>query len=623
MARSELQLTIQLSEAELDLLARQCQQTGQAPAELIRGWIQSQGETHRSQSGLTRHPVLNDPILSSQAAPPLPQQLSDELEEQTFSPQTEFNYQAFLNTIPDLVLRVQADGTCLECISPKAPQSGVFLPIVSHIREVLPSHLLQPFLQQLEQALLHRSVQVFEHPLEKYGQLYFEEVRMFPLSNNEGLILVRDITAQKRAQQERDRIFSLSLELICTANFDGYLQDLNPAWEKTLGHTREELMAVPYLEYVHPDDLNETVAQAQALTQGQNAILFQNRYRHKDGSYRWVSWNAIAIPSEGMIYAIGRDITSIKEATIALHQSEERYRSLVSNLPGVVYFCHNDPDWTMEFISEAIQDLAGYPASDFIHNQVRTYNSIIYQDDRDRVNSSVQAALDQGVPFEMEYRIQHLDGTLRWVYERGQGIFDTADHLCYLDGVIFDISARKQMDDALRLAEANYRSIFENALSGIFQSTPEGHYLRINQAMAQIHGYDSPEQMIAAVQQIGQQIYVDPVCRQEFQHLMELHGEVKGLQYQVRRRDGRKIWIEENTRAVRDADGNVLYHEGSLEDITARKAEEEALRVQLQSLRIEIDQKLRHEEVNKILQTDYFQALEAEIELMRKDSEIN
>ena len=277
----------------------------------------------------------------------------------------------------------------------------------------------------------------------------------------------------------------------------------------------------------------------------------------------------------------------------------------------------------MEFISEAIQDLAGYPASDFIHNQVRTYNSIIYPDDRDRVNNSVQAALDQRVPFEMEYRIQHLDGTLRWVYERGQGIFDTVDHLCYLDGVIFDISARKQIDDALRLAEASYRSIFENALNGIFQSTPEGHYLRINQAMAQIHGYDSPEQMIAAVQQIGQQIYVDPVCRQEFQHLMELHGEVKGLQYQVRRRDGRKIWIEENTRAVRDTDGNVLSHEGSLEDITARKAEEEALRVQLQSLRIAIDQKLRHEEVNKILQTDYFQALEAEIELIRKDSEIN
>jgi PAS domain S-box-containing protein len=526
-------------------------------------------------------------------------------------------HQAILNATPDLMLRVRRDGTCLECIQPQADWAGIFLPIKQHLSEVLSPHLLQQELQNLEQALTTGEVQVFEHSIEKYGQTFYEEVRTSPLTEDEALLLVRDITAQKQAEIDRDRLFNLSLDLICVAGFDGYFQRLNPAWENVLGYSQEELMAVPYIDFVHPDDRERTLNEAANIAKGLNTLLFQNRYRCRDGSYRWLSWNATPVYEEQVIYCVTRDITERKLAELALSQSEERYRSLVSNLPGAVYRCQNNPDWTIEFLSEAAAELCGYPATDFMDSRIRTYTSIIHPEDRSQVNAIIQAALEQRQPFDLEYRIQHRNGDLRWVYERGQGVFDGNGGLSYLDGVIFDITDRKRAEAALTLAEANYRSIFENALQGIYQSSPDGFYLCVNSAMARIHGYESPEQMMAMVEAIDHQIYVDPACRDEFVRLMAAQGEVMGLQYQVYRRDRELIWVEENARAVHDADGNLLYYEGFIEDISDRKREETALRSQLQALRIEIDQQKRQQDVAQVMQTDYFQQLQADVDHLR------
>lgn len=176
-----------------------------------------------------------------------------------------------------------------------------------------------------------------------------------------------------------------------------------------------------------------------------------------------------------------------------------------------------------------------------------------------------------------------------------------------------DVTQHKRAEEALRIAEEKYRSIFENALEGIFQSSPDGPYISVNPAMARIYGYESPEEMIAKVTQIATQIYVEPHEREEFQNLMEECGEVKDWVYQVYRKDGSKIWVEENTRAVRDRYGNLLYYEGIIEDVTQRKQEEESLKRQLQELRIEIDHQKRAREVAAITQADYFQDLQAQV----------
>ena len=123
-------------------------------------------------------------------------------------------------------------------------------------------------------------------------------------------------------------------------------------------------------------------------------------------------------------------------------QAADRYYALLNNIPGAVYRCANDDAWTMEFISKQIEELSGYPAEDYINNSVRTYASIIHPDDVIHVFDKVQAGLKGKKPYVIEYRVCHRDGSIRWVWERGQGIFNHEGELNHLDGVIFDISDR-------------------------------------------------------------------------------------------------------------------------------------------------------------------------------------
>ncbi len=135
----------------------------------------------------------------------------------------------------------------------------------------------------------------------------------------------------------------------------------------------------------------------------------------------------------------------------------------------------------------------------------------------------------------------------------------------------------KQSAEALRASEEKYRGIFENAVEGIFQSTLDGHFLSINPAMARIHGYGSPEEMILNVTDIGQQLYADSECREEFIRLLE-QGRVKDFEAQLYRKDGSMIWVSLNARALYDERGKQDYLEGIVLDVTERKKADEALR---------------------------------------------
>jgi PAS domain S-box-containing protein len=129
---------------------------------------------------------------------------------------------------------------------------------------------------------------------------------------------------RKRSEEELDRFFALSLDLMCVAGFDGYFKRLNPVWEQVLGYTREELMSRPYLEFVHPDDRTITGTEAHKLTGGGRVLAFENRYLGKDGRFRWLEWAAVPYPDEQVIYAAARDITERKEAkeTIARYSRD-------------------------------------------------------------------------------------------------------------------------------------------------------------------------------------------------------------------------------------------------------------------------------------------------------------
>jgi PAS domain S-box-containing protein len=157
-----------------------------------------------------------------------------------------------------------------------------------------------------------------------------------------------------------------------------------------------------------------------------------------------------------------------------LLQSESRLRTLIANVPGAIYRCANDRDWTMNLISDDIQRISGYPPSDFIDSAVRTFSSVIHPDDREQVVNGVETAVSEGRQFVLEYRIIRRDGTIAWVLERGQQIRDGTGRI-WLDGVIFDVSDRKQADERLResqrhLAVARDRERIARALhDGVIQ----------------------------------------------------------------------------------------------------------------------------------------------------------
>ena len=147
-----------------------------------------------------------------------------------------------------------------------------------------------------------------------------------------------------------------------------------------------------------------------------------------------------------------------------------------------------------------------------------------------------------------------------------------------------DITERKRAEDALKRAEEKYRNIFENATEGILQTTMDGRVLSANPAFAHLFGYDSSEEMMQSVEDVTYEIYADPARRQELRRLLDTEGYVRNFEIQCRQRDGKKTWISANMRVVRDDNGEILFYEGTLSDITERKNIQEDLENESKSL---------------------------------------
>jgi diguanylate cyclase (GGDEF)-like protein/PAS domain S-box-containing protein len=193
------------------------------------------------------------------------------------------------------------------------------------------------------------------------------------------------------------------------------------------------------------------------------------------------------------------------------------------------------------------------------------------------VRAEVDRALRARQAFNIEYRVLAADGAVKWVWERGNALPVVEGQPQLIHGFIQDITQRHLHERALSEAEHRYRSIFENANEGIFQTTADGHYLEVNPALAAIYGYDSPAELITALDDIAMQLYVDPGRRREFTEQLKQNHTVVNFESQVFRKDRTIIWISENAHVVHDADGRVLYYEGTVEDITTRKGYEQRI----------------------------------------------
>ena len=162
-------------------------------------------------------------------------------------------------------------------------------------------------------------------------------------------------------------------------------------------------------------------------------------------------------------------------------------------------------------------------------------------------------------------------GAVRWVWEHGGGVRDESGRVVAIEGIVEDITARVESEQALREAERRYRSLFDNAIEGIFRTTPDGRYLDANPALARIYGFATPQELVESLHDIESQLYVDAGRREEFMRIIKTRGEISGFESRVYRKNGDVIWISENARAVFDDEGRVLHYEGTVEDITERR----------------------------------------------------
>jgi PAS domain S-box-containing protein len=255
--------------------------------------------------------------------------------------------------------------------------------------EIFPWSVGKTVEREYRRAMTDRIVTHFEVLYEPTGAWF--EIHAYPSEIGLG-IYFRDISKRKRietdrlnAEQERDRFFNLSLDLLAIANFEGYFLRLNPVWEQTLGFTNAELMAQPYLNLVHPDDIVATIAAAQGLSRGEMAIRFENRYLCKDGSYRWLSWSSRPYDEQNLVYAVAHDITERKQAQAALEDRNQELNSFVH----IVSHDLKAPLRAIAHLSEWIEDdLAGSLSADN-QQQMTLLRSRVY-----RLEATIDGLLD-------------------------------------------------------------------------------------------------------------------------------------------------------------------------------------------------------------------------------------
>ncbi len=296
--------------------------------------------------------------------------------------------------------------------------------------------------------------------------------------------------ARRRTQQERDRFFSLSNDLFCIAGFDGHFKSLNPAWVKTFGYTTEELRSKPFESFLHPDDLDKTREQFARQKGGQGVVSFENRYRCKDGSYRWLLWNAHPLVEEQLIFASARDMTERKQIDEKLQQSEERLRLMVESVRDYAIFML-DPTGRIVSWNAGAERIEGYTAEEIVGRHF----SVFYPEEKRRERFPEQELAEAAAKGRAEdegWRVRK-DGSQFWANVVITAMHDSQGKLLGFVKVARDVSLRRQAEDALLKSQQMFEGLFENSPDAIILVNQAGRIVRVNAQIDALFGYTRNE----------------------------------------------------------------------------------------------------------------------------------
>jgi PAS domain S-box-containing protein len=269
------------------------------------------------------------------------------------------------------------------------------------------------------------------------------------------------------------------------------------------------------------------------------------------------------------------------------HEKDAQFKALVSNIPGAVFRCRTDEAWTDVYVSDGIMQLCGYPPSDLVGARVRTWSSVIHPDDREMCERLTRDAVTNRRPVVLAHRILHRDGSVRWVSERAQPVFDDVGRPLYLDGVVFDITEHKAAEAALAAthaelhrSDAQFRSLLSNIPGTVYRSLNDANWTPVflSGDVNAVSGYTADELLSNRAPSVSKLVHPDDLATVDRGAAAAIaKREPYDLEYRITRRDGRERWVHERGRGVYGEDGSLLHLDGCIFDITERKQAEAAL----------------------------------------------
>jgi PAS domain S-box-containing protein len=414
-----------------------------------------------------------------------------------------------------------------------------------------------------------------------------EKVQLEELIHERTKALKKELAEHKRTEaalRESEKLLRISFDQApsgaAIASLDHKFIRVNEVLCKITGYTSEELTQLSYTDITHPDDLGLNLDLANQLA---NRLIEQynieKRYIRKDGQTIWVFLSSRAVKDDdgNPLYVLGtiQDITDRKNAELALKKSEQTLETLISNLPGFVYRCKNDQNWTMEFLSDGCLAVTGYTSDELLLNKTKSFNDIIHPAYRDNLWERWQNTLDLKLPFEESYQIIHKDGTIRWVWEKGQGVFSEESNLLFLEGFIQDITITKKAEESLKESEDKFRTLAESAPFAIMIYQND-YWIYANQAAEKICGYSSQELY---------NMYFWEFIEEDFQESVIKKGKDRqrakeddsSYEFKIITKKGLQKWVYITSSSIlyRGRPAGIL----SLVDITERKRAEEIQKV--------------------------------------------
>ncbi|MDQ3687975.1 MAG: PAS domain S-box protein [Acidobacteriota bacterium] len=391
-------------------------------------------------------------------------------------------------------------------------------------------------------------------------------------------VLFNDITSRKKFELERERFFAVSSDFQAITGPDGYFKWVSPACERTLGWTADEMTSQPWVNFMHPDDVGKSISETDNLFAGNETIAFENRYRHKDGSYRWLLWNAQPYLEENLLYGTAIDITTRKYTEERLRESEERYRLMTENAKdyAIIFL---DTDAHIKTWSSGAERILGWKEEEVVGQ----LGWIIFTPE-DRANGipekELSTAAAKGRAADERWHVRK-DGSRFFGSGEMIGLFDEAGELRGFAKIFRDLTERKRMDDALRESEEKFRNLANSISQFAWMADAEGYIFWYNQRWFDYTGTTLEEMQGWGWQKVHHPEEVERVVKSFSQAIAT--GEPWEETFPLRSRYGEYRWFLSRALPIRDELGRITRWFGTNTDVEelrqARKSAEEASRL--------------------------------------------